>query len=115
MATTGQNFAMWAGDDIELDAAILDDNGAPLNLTGATLRWGLAALATPGLALVRKDSIAGGIAITNAAGGLATVAIGGADTETLNGRYLHQLQVTDGSGETATLAVGLVTINPSMF
>lgn len=109
------NFAIWAGDDVELSLSLFAEDGSPYNLTGATLRWGLAAIAAPNTALVTKSTSAGGIAIANAFGGLATVLLVGADTETLSGRFLHQLQVTDGTGETATLASGMVTINPSMF
>ena len=59
-------------------------NGAALDLTSYTAHFAATATyETPGAAPIRKSSPASGIAINDAAGGLATLTIDAADTGTV--------------------------------
>ena len=67
------------GDERTLSVAVLNPNGTPANLTGKRVLW--AAKRHPSeTAVVSKSSTAGGITVTDAANGLATVTILPADT-----------------------------------
>lgn len=96
---------MTIGDTVSVDFAVTDSAGVALDLTGATVKWQLAA--RPGSAALVTKQTSSGITVTNAAGGLFTVAIASSDTTSLSrGRYYHEAQVTDAAGNISTVAVG---------
>lgn len=101
------------GDTTTLNVSCFQTDGVtPLNITGYTL-WFTAkyvvADADPGV--FQKTTTAGGITITNAAGGIATVSLVPTDTSSLAGVVLlWDLQGKDPSGNITTLASGTLTI-----
>lgn len=112
MTKKNQDLEMWAGDTKKLQYTVLDENDDPVNLTNATINWWLAESATS-TAILTKTT-ADDISITDAANGVFQVTINPADTQNLEGRYYHEAEVTDDAGNVATVAVGVIKINPSI-
>lgn len=104
MAAEHQNAELYAGDSAELEIALTDEEGAALDLSGATLAWKLAR--TPHAAAEVSKASGSGISIS---GSTATVALDDTETADLLGDYWHQLVVTDASGNVSTLATGTIT------
>jgi len=112
MAIKNQNFEMYAGNDVELDITLLDEDGGPLDLTDATVRWALSSAYDPSAALVTKTSDGmSGILITDAEQGLVIVTLLRDDTEDFGGQpYVHEVAVIDSGGAETTVLTGAVTI-----
>lgn len=112
MTERNQNIEVHQGDDFTFEVPVLDgENGAPLDLTGAALRWLLAAAATDTVPLIEKTVSGGGVTITDSAGGLVVVTLAPADTASLNGIFHHELEVILG-GRIYTVMTGEATIRP---
>jgi hypothetical protein len=110
-----QDLTVVSGDDRTLRFAIVDPAGATLDLTGAqAVRWGCARLQANGnyvLPASVTKTLANGVAITDAAGGIIEVTLAGTDTAALSqGRYHHELELTDADGAVSTLAMGTMTL-----
>jgi hypothetical protein len=93
-----QNFEMYAGDTLDITVTLTDAEGAPLDLTGLTLWWGMADI-------VRQVDV----------GETLTIHLVSADTEALIGAQRHQLRAIDISGRVETLLTGVVRITESVF
>jgi hypothetical protein len=115
MALKNQDFAIYAGNDEELDISLFGENGDPLDLTGSTVLWVLASAYDPGVALLSKSSAPmSGILITNAVQGMVIVTIDHEDTIDLGGQpYVHEAAVVNVDGATTTVLTGTVTIDKS--
>ena len=101
------------GDTSALNVTCYQSDGVTaLNITGYTLWWTAKNRdgdADPGV--IQKTTTGGGVTITNAVGGLATVNLAAADTSGLGGvLLLWDLQAKDAGGNITTLASGTVTI-----
>jgi hypothetical protein len=108
MALNNQNAYLYAGDNAFLNYAITDESNNPLNLTGSSLTYVIAAN-EGGAAIVTKTTANGGINVTNAAGGLLTVSLVSADTTNLSGMLWQQLVMTDVNSVVTTLSTGTIT------
>lgn len=105
-----QNLELYAGDSKYLDF-IATDNGAAVDLTGVTIKWVMKRFVSSASNDVYKDTIGGGVSITDAANGKFTVTIAPSDTKTLAvGTYYHEAEVTDALGNVSTVTVGKVTL-----
>jgi hypothetical protein len=103
-----QNFEMVAGDTVNLHVGVTE-NSASKNLNGATIKWVLYDEVNESVVLT-KTTVAG-VTITNVLGGQFTVAL--TPTDTVNvapGRYYHESEVTDETGNVSTIFTGHVTI-----
>lgn len=115
-----QNFAMLAGDSKVLKVTVVDETGSPLPLAGTqsvTWRLGRTARSTP----VLSKTLAGGVTIiaTDAGAGQANcgrmdVRIDTADSDPLDGEYVHDCQIVDAAGARATIFHGRAVINPNL-
>ena len=110
-----QDLALCSGDHRTLRFAIADPSGVVVDLTGVqAVRWGCARLQANGgyvLPASIVKTLADGIEIADAPGGIIEVMIDGADTAGLSkGRYHHELEMTDAEGAVSTLAMGTLTI-----
>lgn len=116
MAETGQDVTIYGGNDVAIDVSILDAVGEALDITGASLEWGMAPRAADD-ATLRKSTEGGGgeIDVTDPAGGLLTVYLDPADTAELHGEYRHELRMTDAVGKVTTLLTGTLTIRTSIL
>jgi hypothetical protein len=111
MTRENQDFAMWSGDTKNVRITVYDENDAVFNISGCTIRWRLMRSKMASASLVTKAT-GSGIVITDGPNGLFTVTLAPTDTASLNhGRYYHEAEVVDGSGNVATVTVGEITIN----
>lgn len=102
-------FTMTEGDDLRLDIALVDDEGAAVDLTGAQeVRWVLAK--TPRTTVLVEKLLSGGVAVADAAGGDITVTLARADTLGREGVFYQEVKVTDLLGKIRTGRMGAVTI-----
>jgi hypothetical protein len=107
---TNAAMTMVRGDTRLIRATYVDEAGAALNLTGCTIRWWFAKNAN-GPALFQK-SIGSGVTVVSAASGRFDVRMAPADTFSINpGDYYHECEITDASGEVATVFSGVVKIS----
>ncbi len=113
MASRRQDFAMHAGDDVEVAFVTTEKDGTPQDLTGTSVSWQMAVSPYATSPLVSKTT-AGGITLTDAVNGQFTVFLAAADTLGLNGRFYHEAQVTDSSGNISTVALGWVTLETGL-
>ena len=108
------DFTMFQGDTKTLEFTVKDGDGAVVDLTGATsIRWNLARRVSSA-AIITKD-LDSGITVIDAANGRFDVSLTSADTENLSGRYYHEAEVIDASGDVATVETGATTINPALI
>jgi hypothetical protein len=109
-------LTMVRGDTYSFDIAVLQ-NGAPFNLTGCTLLFTAKYNVRDASPFFQRSSVTGGITVTNATGGLATVAFTPSNTTPL---ALHiydlpyDIQVTDGSGNIYTPIRGILRVLPDV-
>lgn len=100
--TTHREISFFRGDPLHIRATVFDRDGAPLDLNGAIVKWGLMGeLAELLLAL----GIGSGIRILDARAGLCLVTV---PTDAIPpGRYTDQLLVT-ASGDVSTVCTGTI-------
>ena len=101
---------MYRGDDREFTLTLTED-GAPMDLTGATVRWTARVRAGDADTVIAKTSSAG-IAIANdPTTGVAVLTIDAADTSGFAGRrdLVWDVEVTRG-GKTRTVLTGVLRV-----
>lgn len=116
MTEVQQNFALYQGQDRIVQISVVDEDGNPKTMTGAT----------PTFQLFYDPSDDLGDAILVITGGDITIisidgtddgvqiSFGDSDTENLAiGRYYHEVWVTDPGGNDTPVCTGWVTIKPS--
>lgn len=96
---TGQNFSMYQGESCRPTVAVVDGNGDPASLTGATAVWAM----QRGASRLQKAASIDGSTVT--------VELEPEDTGSLVAAdYIHHLQVTDGDGDVVIVTAGKVTL-----
>jgi hypothetical protein len=107
------DHTMVQGDTVSLDFAIVDDAGAVVDLTSATIRWQMArsVYAEPDL----EKSIGDGITVTDDEGGLFTVLLDDVDTIDLAGTFYYEVEIIDGGGNVSTPKTGTISILPGLI
>lgn len=112
MTRVAQNFDMIAGDTLNLNVTVYDENGVNKDIANSTIKWVLYDEATDTAVLTKTTS--SDIAITNGLYGQFTVPLSPANTVSVApGVYYHEAEVTDSSGNVSTVLIGHVTINPT--
>ena len=107
MTTLHPRINFVAGDDWEISATLLDENGIPYDLTlgNPVIKWRL--VNVYGVAVVGDEAI---ITITNAANGICSVWVPSSVTSpVVGGLYVDALRLNAGN-ETGTLLMGLVEV-----
>lgn len=110
-----QFLTMFRGNTKKWTAA-LKLGGLPLNLTGATGLWFTARRAPGANPPVFQKSIGAGIAVTDAAGGIASITLQPADTAGLPSQQVqlsYDLEYEAG-GEVYTVAAGRILVEPDI-
>ncbi len=105
MAT--MDFTMFEGDSHILQVTVRDEEGAIVDITGATILWWMAKnnKAIEADVLIQKET-GSGITIVDGPGGRFNVAILPPDTEDLGGKsYYHEAEIDDG-GNISTVLTG---------
>lgn len=111
MTALAQNFTAYTGDAAIPVFTVVDQTGAPLDIsTASDIRWN-AARTTTSAAVLSKTKAAGQIAfVTDGTDGQFQVTILGTDTAVLAGVYLQQALIIDALGNQSTVALGQMTI-----
>lgn len=104
------------GDDEEYDITLVDEAGQPLDLDDLDEMW-FTVHDTDNSDLLQKTRTGGGIVVTDAAAGEATISITPADTEDLPSRALslaYDVQVRDSTGVISTPIRGRLRVSPDV-
>jgi len=108
MITNHESLYWTAGDDWQIDATLLDENGDPFNLNGATIKW---ALMNSAFQKVLDESDVT-ISVIDPLEGTCSILIPAAETSALAaGRYADVIRIVIG-GITSTLSYGLIFVAP---
>lgn len=113
MTATGQNFEMYQGDDKILRVTVLDDDDNAVDITGTTIAWGIYRRTQGNIVLNKNTS--SGISLTAPGSGIFEINLIRANTLSLQGRYLHEAEMTDLNGNHSTLFTGTVLIHKSLI
>lgn len=81
--------------------------GALLDLAGSTITWVLGYYAQPDLYLLVKSGTVTG-------SGEFTISLTPSDTQGLSGKFIHQPQIIDSTGDEFRPAQGIITIIPAI-
>lgn len=98
--TLDANFVQ--GNDITLEFTVTDEDGAALDITGATVKWSLKR-AIGETADLTKQTGGSGITLTDADGGVFEVELTDTDTAALYGEYVHEAVIIDALGKVRTV------------
>lgn len=112
MAALNQDFVTYSGDTVSPIFTVLNSSNVAIDIsTVSEITWKLRPEDVDAAALVTKTKTAGQITfVTDGTDGKFQVAITAADTATLSGYYLHEAQITDGSGNVTTVTVGRMQV-----
>lgn len=80
---------IYRGDSATLYLTVTDSDGEAFDLTGYTIKF----TATGRVTISKTSAVGGGIEITNAAGGLATITLLTTDTATV-GEYSYDVEIS---------------------
>lgn len=114
MAEEGQDFTMWAGDDMRPEITIADEEGNSYDLNLATeIKW-VANQQADGTEVMRKSLTGGGVVISDAKNGKCMIKIDSGDTSGESDTTLtHEARVTNNQGLDIHVTVGTITLNGS--
>jgi hypothetical protein len=102
---------MFSGDTKIVGVTITNKDKTTTDLTGATIRWALKRSVHSIADEAVKDTISGGVLITEPSKGKCQVSIDPVDTADLSpGYYYHEMEVTSASGVVSTVLSGTITI-----
>ena len=104
---TPVDFVSRSGDKFKIKATTKDKADVVVNITGATIKFGLYDIVSN--AEILAKTVGSGIVITDAVNGLYEVTVDAADTAALDGRHFHETEMTL-VGDIRTVMVGIVNI-----
>jgi len=106
-----QNFSLHSGDSKTLTVSIVNAAGTPVDVsTAAAIAYKLAA--TPYSAALVSKALGSGISVATS---VVSVTLLAADTALLAGMMYQEMQITDGSGNVATVLTGQVMIEGDLI
>jgi len=95
------NITVVAQNDLVIKYTVTDQDGAVVNLTGATVKWSIRRdLQT--LAAISKSTVSG-IVVTNAAGGLFEVTLTHTEVAILSREFIMEAVIIDQTGRVYTI------------
>ena len=105
-------ISFFAGDTITIRFSAVDALGSALNLENMTIEW---ALSKPSktVELISK-TVGSGITITDADGGLFEIRLMPTETQSLDGEYYQEVQISEG-GIISTIYAGSVHITKTLI
>jgi hypothetical protein len=107
------NFEMVSGDTKDIVVSVLDENDAVVPITGATAVFALSK--TDFSPILFTKTVGSGIVITDGPGGILTVTLVEADTESLIGQHYYEIELTDAAFKVSTIALGRITIRKNQI
>ena len=106
MTTKHSTMEWFAGDDWQINATLLDDNGEPFNLNSAEILWAL--ISASSKRVLDQEDV--NIALTDAVSGKCSIHIPAEKTSPLSGgTYTDYIRVISG-GITSTLSTGPIQV-----
>ena len=108
---TGQDFTVPAGDGMTVNFTIDADDGATLD--GYQINWKAVPLnrvASEALAHTISKSLSNGVAVVDEDTRKFSITLDPADTEGMEGRYLHEAEIVDGQNTPTTVTQGVMTV-----
>jgi hypothetical protein len=120
MPATAQDITHYLGDSLAIQLGpVLDADGGFADLAGATARWWMAksVTATGTDIYVQKSGGNGLVLDGNTAGEwIVMITLDPSDTEDLKaGKFYHECEVVDSSGNVSTVTVGKFTLLPTLI
>lgn len=112
MATN--ELTIYAGDDLSLNLAIVNSSNVPVNITSYAIAFQVKINPQDASPLI-SYSLGSGISFINAVLGTAKVAVSHTDTKLTPGKYVYQVDTTDGTGFRTTIIQDNFTILPSVI
>lgn len=111
--TVFQTTTCYQGDTLSLDFLLLDEGGAPEDLSNMTLRWAMSSRDEISVPILEKSE-SSGIVIVGPTEGRCRVTISAGDLSEA-GTYLHEIEGTNESGATYTYGQGLLIVKPTIY
>lgn len=112
MTATNQHLTFYAGEDLTITAQVLDGDGDPVSLTGASITWVL--VSQSGTAVITKTTAGGTVTLSTTTATNDTVSVTLTDTDTgalTDTVYTHEAAIT--SDPSQVLWTGGVTVRTS--
>jgi len=100
-----EEFGFIAGTDYIITFNVVDENGLPLDLGGATIKWVLCPYGQTDYNVLQLEGVITAL-------GTFTVTVPSASTQTFYGKYLHQPVITSFGGMVYRVAQGILLIMP---
>lgn len=116
MTKVNQDFTMYQGESKHVEAAVVDSDDQPLDMTGATIEWKAYDTEDDSVASITKSTASGNIVIINknATNDGLRIILAPADTQNLSPEvYYHECRVTDSTGNEEVVFVGDMTLKLS--
>lgn len=109
-AKINQDFVTYKGDDVAPIFLVQDADGVAIDIsTVSDIRWN--ARRNDDTIVLSKTKAAGGITfVTDGTNGEFQVLLGKADTQALDGFYVHEAQIVDASSNVTTVSVGRMQV-----
>lgn len=109
-AKINQDFITYRGDDVAPIFTVQDADGVAIDIsTVSDIKWN--ARRTDDTIVLTKTKLTGGIAfVTTGVNGQFQVTILKADTQALDGFYVHEAQIVDASSNVTTVSVGRMQV-----
>lgn len=108
MTTAHAGFQFVAGDDWEIRATLLDENGAPYDLATATIKWGMFGSGSSTLPVIGEGAYS--LSIIDADSGTCSIKVLAAKTTTIKGGQYHDALRIISGGVTSTLSTGIIYV-----
>ena len=108
MTKQNQDFLMWSGDNKTITVTVYDNDDVVVDITNVAITWELSQN-VDSVALISKTA-GSGITLSDPTNGIFTITLDPANTGSLSGRYYHEAEITDLSGDISTVMVGHATI-----
>lgn len=106
-----QSFPITAGENVQLEFTVTDNDGTAVDLTGGSGQFGAARKVGAALAISSAASPqTATISVVSAEDGTVNVLIDDSVTDSLQGDYLYEFKWTDSSGNEATVAWGWISV-----
>jgi len=107
------DFEMFSGDSKNLVVTVKDKSEAAVDLTGASISWGLARSEYASADITK--SIGSGVTLTNTLNGEFEITLDPTDTSGLVGSFYHEAQLIEASGDVSTVLSGKVIITKDLI
>jgi hypothetical protein len=108
MTAVGQDFTMRQGDSKLIHITVVDEYANLLDISGVDVSW-IMYKRNPDNPTLQKTTVSG-ITLTVPVSGILTIRLLPSDTASLLGRFYHECEITDISGNISTVTEGCVTI-----